>query len=301
MDLLTASLRACGLALALLCLGLVACDRGDGGPGLYDARGIVEDVDRESGQVLIDHEDVPGLMPAMTMNFVVPDDGVLSRLQTGQVIEFELRFTGRSYAVEGFEVVGEASPEEGWRRLGEALVRTRPAPAFELIDQSGATVRSRDLMDRVWVVDFIFTECPGPCPIQTAARVALQRRVPESMRDRVRFLSFSLDPEVDRPDVMRAYGEARGADFSNWSFLTGEREMLAELVLAWGVGSVRQADGTIDHTLLTFLVKDGRVFDRYTMSVGEEDRLFGDLMALVEGKGESGPAAMDMHPGEPIP
>ena len=265
---------------------VLACSDGEGGPGVYPARGVVESVDRESAQVLIDHEDVPGLMPAMTMNFTVPEAAVLEGLASGQIIEFALRFTGRSYEVEAFEVVGEAPASEGWRALGDVLVRTRPAPPFDLIDQSGARVRSTDLDGLIWVVDFIYTECPGPCPIQTTARVALQKRVPEALRDRVRFLSFSLDPEVDRPAQLRAYAEARGADLSNWSFLTGEREALAEIVLAWGVGSVRRADGFIDHTLLTFLVKDGRIYDRYAMTPGDEEALLEDLVSLAGGAKE---------------
>ena len=121
------------LITALLLSG---CGRDeDGGPGVYPARGIVEDVDADGKQVLIDHEEIEGLMPAMTMNFAVPEADVLSRLSPGQVIEFDLRFTGRSYEVASFEIVGEAPAEAGWRRLGEGLVRSSPAPAFDLIDQ----------------------------------------------------------------------------------------------------------------------------------------------------------------------
>ena len=282
MDLLTRQgVRQLVAWLSLALLAVLGCGQEEGGPGLYPARGVVEDVDRDSAQVLIDHEDVPGLMPSMTMNFAVPDEGVLERLASGQVIEFDLRFTGRSYEVEDFEVVGRAPASDGWRKLGDALVRTSVAPSFDLIDQDGRRVRSEDLLDRIWVVDFIYTECPGPCPIQTAARVALQRRVPEALRDRVQFLSFSLDPEVDRPETLRAYGAARGADFGNWSFLTGDREALAGIVRAWGIGSVRKEDGSIDHTLITFLVRDGRIYDRYPMKPGADDALLADLVALA--------------------
>jgi protein SCO1/2 len=278
-----------GLSFALLAVVLLAgfvlgCDagEGDGGPGVYSARGTVEDVDQEGRQVLIDHGDVDGLMPAMTMNFVVPDDDVLARLATGQIIEFELRFTGRSYEVEGFEVVGEAPHEAGWRRLGDALVRTSPAPDFDLIDQAGRPVTLASLAGKVLVVDFIYTECPGPCPIQTSNQVALQKRIPKELSQYIQFVSISLDPEVDRPEVLKAYGTSRGASLSNWSFLTGERGPVADLVLKWGVGSVRKEDGTIDHTLLTFLVKDGRVMERYSMQNGTDDSLFGDLVTLAE-------------------
>jgi hypothetical protein len=147
---------------------LLGCGDDEGGPGTYAGRGTVEDVDSERAEVLIDHGDIAGLMPAMTMNFAVPDPAVLAALKRGQIIDFEIRFTGRSYEVSGFEVVGEAPAEAGWRRLGDGLVRTRAAPEFELLDQNGERVSLASFADRVLLVDFIYTECPGPCPVQTA-------------------------------------------------------------------------------------------------------------------------------------
>lgn len=281
-----------------LILALAACDSDEGGPGLYPATGIVEDVDVHGAQVLIDHQDIPGLMPAMTMTFAVPDAALLGKLARGQVIEFDLRFTGRSYEVEAFKVVGEAPFEAGWRRLGDALVRTRPVPAFDLIDQEGRPVTQDSFADKILVVDFIYTDCPGPCPIQTANQAALQRRIPEAIRSDIHFLSFSLDPEVDRPEVLVDYAVARGADLENWSFLTGERDAVAKVILGWGIGSVRQEDGTIDHTLSTFLVKDGRVLERYTMAQAQEDTLLGDLTALANAAASSNASnAPDAEPG----
>ncbi len=288
MDLLNTrsrSARATATLAALVVLVLGACNE-EGGPGVYATRGTVEDVDHAGAQALVDHEDVPGLMPAMTMNFAVPDEEVLARLAPGQVIEFDLRFTGRSYEIESFEVVGEASYEEGWRRLGDVLVRTSAVPAFDLIDQAGHRVTDADFADRVWLVDFIYTECPGPCPIQTATLVALQRALPERVRPRIHFVSISLDPEVDRPPVLERYALDRGADLAHWSFLTGERAPVEALVRAWGVGSLRQADGTIDHTLILFAVKDGRVMDHYTLEDARDGRLAADLVSLADAPAE---------------
>jgi len=238
-------------------------------------------VDRENQQVLIDHEDVQGLMPGMTMNFVVPDAEVLAGLSRGQVIDFEIRFTGRSYEISAATVVGEAPAEAGWRSLGEGLVLTRPVPEFDLIDQAGRAVTHASFPGRVLIVDFIFTECPGPCPVQTSNQVALQKKIPAELRPFVQFLSISLDPETDRPEVLKAYAEARGADLSNWSFLTGDREPVAALVTKWGIGSVRQPDGSIDHTLITFLVQDGRVMNRYTPGEGQGESLLADATTLA--------------------
>jgi protein SCO1/2 len=236
--------RSLALVLALVgTLATAGCDRArDPAIGRHAAHGTVEDVDRENAQVLIDHEDVPGLMEAMTMNFSVPDPEKLARLRRGQVIDFEIDFTGRSYDLVDFQVVGEGAYEAGWRRLGDGLVRSRPAPDFELRDQSGRLVRSTDFGDRVLLVDFIYTQCPGPCPVQTSQQVALQRRIPASLRSRVQLLSLTLDPEHDGPAELERYAEARGVDFTNWSFLTGPPETLAALARAYGVGSLRKGD-----------------------------------------------------------
>lgn len=283
------------LALVLALAGIVltsACrDEGPSGIGRHAAQGTVEDVDRENAQVLIEHGDIPGLMPAMTMNFAVPDADVLARLARGQVIEFELDFTGRSYEVVDFEVVGEGKPEAGWRRLGEALVRSRAAPDFALVDQAGRAKSSADVAGRVLLVDFIYTACPGPCPIQTARQVALQRRIPPALRgERVFFLSFSLDPARDDPPTLARYAAERGADLASWAFLTGSAEALADLARAYGVGSLRKEDGTIDHTLVTFLVHDGRILESYYPRPGEEDRLLADVLALAGTGAEAGAA-----------
>jgi len=262
-------------------LGLGCGEDRVGGPGRYPAIGTVEDVDRERGQVLIEHEDVDGLMPAMTMNFVVPDRSLLERLEAGQRIEFEIDFTGRSYEVVAAEVIGQASAEEGWRKLGDVLVRTRPVPDFELIDQAGEPVSLASLADRVLLVDFIYTSCPGPCPVQTANQVALQREIPEDLRSKVHFVSISLDPETDDPEALRRYARERGADLASWSFLTGPREAVAEIVRGFGVGSLRREDGTIDHTLITFLVRDGVVLEHYSGLEDRDGKLLADVIAAT--------------------
>ena len=260
---------------------MLACDGGDGGPGRYAAHGVVEDVDLANGQILIDHGDVEGLMPAMTMNFAVSDRSLLEKLAPGQVIDFKIHFTGRSYEVVDATVVGDAEEEAGWFRLGDGLVRTNPAPPFDLIDQAGIEVSLASFGDRVLMVDFIYTSCPGPCPVQTSIQVELQRQIPEALRSEVQFLSISLDPEVDRPEVLERYALARGVDLSNWSFLTGPPEDVAEVVRLWGVGSIRTEEGTIDHTLVRFLVQNGRVIERYWTSEGGGEEVLADVTALA--------------------
>lgn len=290
--------RTASVALAIVSMmtTLIACEREEGGRGRYSAHGIVEDVDKENAQVLIDHEDVEGLMPAMTMNFAVPDKRVLAKLESGQLVDFVIHFTGRSFDVVEVDVVGVVAENEGWIQLRDGLVRTSPAPPFDLIDQAGRRVSLKSLNDLILMVDFIYTSCRGPCPVQTSLQVALQRRIPEALREHVHFISISLDPEVDRPEVLERYAADRGADFSNWSFLTGPTEEVAEVIQKWGVGSIRKPDGTIDHTLVRFLVHNGRVVERYWTSDGTDEEISLDLRSLAENRAAANAMSIDIHP-----
>jgi protein SCO1/2 len=284
------------IALLTGAMGWLGCEQAPGAPGRYAAHGIVEDVDHELSQILIDHEDVAGLMPAMTMNFAVPDPVLLAKLAPGQIIDFEIHFTGRSYDVVRAEVVGEVSEDAGWSRLRDGLVRTSVAPAFDLIDQIGNAASLESFGDRVLMVDFIYTSCPGPCPVQTSLQVALQRRIPEALRPHVHFISISLDPKVDRPEVLARYAAERGADFSNWSFLTGPTDVVAQVVRSWGIGSIRQPNGTIDHTLVRFLVQNARVIQRYWTSDGTDETILQDLISLAEIRAAGYGSQIRIHP-----
>ena len=91
-------------------------------------------------------------------------------------------------------------------------------PAFTLTDQLGRSVSNRDLLGAPWVANFVFTRCPTVCPLLTAKFKALQAKV--ALPD-VQYVSFSVDPQHDTPEVLAAYAEKYGADPAHWRFLTG--------------------------------------------------------------------------------
>jgi len=248
----------------------------------YQAHGVVYDVNSEFEQILIEHEDIPGLMPAMTMNFDVADPGLLEQLETGDRIDFELEFTGDSYRVLSARKVGQG--QAGEARLDDlARVRT-PAPPFDLTDQAGERVTLEDLRGRTLLVDFVYTRCPGPCPALTSQHVALQRKLPAALRERVWFVSISIDPAYDTPEALRGYAEARGADLARWSFLTGDPDDVAGVVKRFGVGSVREPDGTIDHLVATFVVDgEGRIARRFVGLEHAPDEVLAALEQVASG------------------
>ena len=162
-------------------------------------------------------------------------------------------------------------------------------PAFSLFDQNGSSFDDTALRDRVWVASFIYTACPGPCP-------RLVRRVAKLQKDfdgdpRVRFLSFSVDPERDSTDVLAGYAKVHGIDGEQWRLLTGATGAVTglvrdgfSLVLAAAGEEISGDDGPIIHSVHLVLV-DGemRVRGYYDSNDPEAlERLAHDTGSLLD-------------------
>lgn len=265
--------------LSLLVPWVFAC-----GPEVrrYPAHGVVEDVLAPQFQAVVAHDDIPGLMPAMTMNFSVRDPELMARLKPGQVIDFVLEYDGSRYDIVAVAVVGNVEEGAGWSRFGDILVRSDPAPEFTLEDQAGKAFSLADLEGQAVLLDFIFTRCPGPCPILTSTHVSVQRGLPEEIRDRTSFVSITLDPEFDSPAELGRYARARGIDTSDWSLLTGNPEEVDRVIRAFGVGSTREPDGNIDHLVVTFLINGkGEIVKRYIGQKHAPADIIADLERLA--------------------
>ena len=108
------------------------------------------------------------------------------------------------------------------------LRRFTIVPPFTLTERSGKNITNHDLAGKIWVADFIYTTCPGPCPIITASMAKLQEAVAHDPR--VQLVSFTVDPQTDTPAVLAAYAGKFGADPYRWWFLTGPEKPLYELI-----------------------------------------------------------------------
>lgn len=270
------------LLLSVLAISLLlasACSRSQH----YHARGVVEDVQPETGQIVIAHKDIPGLMPAMTMNFDVSDKKLLETLTAGDAIDFEVEFTGKAYIVTQATVRERGVATDGAADLDAVVPEDDPAPPFRLTDQDGNPRSLEDLRGKLVVMDFIWTRCPGPCPILTGLHVKLQRMIPPALADQVRFVSISLDPVRDTPAVLREYAQKRGADLATWSFLTGAPDEVDAVLRAYGVGSAKAPDGQIEHVVATFVIDgNGQIARRHLGLDGHDPKeLLRELEALA--------------------
>ncbi len=96
-----------------------------------------------------------------------------------------------------------------------------PIEDFTFTNQDGEPLSKKDLKGKVWVADFVFTNCADVCPPMTANMAKLQDMIKKENLKNVEIVSFSVDPTVDKPEVLKEYGQKFNVDFSNWSFLTG--------------------------------------------------------------------------------
>jgi len=99
-------------------------------------------------------------------------------------------------------------------------------PSFQLVNQSGRPFGSAQLAGKIWIADFVYTTCPGPCPMISSRMSELQK--PLEKTD-VHLVSFSVDPERDTPAVLRDYAEKLQADPARWDFLTGQKDAIYKL------------------------------------------------------------------------
>jgi protein SCO1/2 len=120
-----------------------------------------------------------------------------------------------------------------WLRSVEvAVLRQRTVssygmvPSFQFTNQNGQPFGSAQLAGKIWIADFIYTTCPGPCPMISSRMSELQK--PLGKTD-VHLVSFSVDPDKDTPEVLRRYAESLQAEPDRWDFLTGPKSEIYKL------------------------------------------------------------------------
>ncbi len=160
----------------------------------------------------------------------------------------------------------------------------RSLPAFSFAAHNGTTVSKTELLGKVWIADFIFTSCPGPCLKMSSEMREIQSRL--SGNSDVRFVSFTVNPEIDTPPVLAKYAEKFSAG-PNWLFLTGTKLALYDLAekgfllsaVDTGDGSGKLEDKFIHDTKFAVVDKNGVI---RTYINGTDDDAATKVVAAVE-------------------
>ncbi len=257
----------------------------------YDIRGEIVGFDLPRKVVLIHHEEIPGYMPAMTMEFSIA--GVdLATLREGQRIAARMDPpVDGIFPLAQFRVIPTADDNavidaalalrqdthirgrNAYREVGET------APSFTLLDQNARAVSFDRFRGKRVVLNFIFTRCPVAtmCPAATAKMMALQTAAKKAGVTHFELVSISFDAAHDTPPVLKAYAEARGIDTSNFTFLTGPEAAIRDLLTQFGV-IAEPGENVFKHTLATLLIgPDGRITHRIDGSQWSPDDILSRL------------------------
>ena len=116
---------------------------------------------------------------------------------------------------------------DGAKAVTEAKWDKEGIADFEFLNTDGQQVTKADLLGKPWVVCFVFTHCAATCPMVTNSMRELQDRLQDCD---FRLVTLTVDPERDTPEILKGYGESRGADFSKWMFLGGEQRAIYKLI-----------------------------------------------------------------------
>jgi protein SCO1 len=163
------------------------------------------------------------------------------------------------------------------------LPNIAPAPAFTLTSQDGAPVSLADFRGKVVAVTFIYTLCTDTCPILTPMMSFVQDRLGRDFGTRIAFVSITVDPERDTPQVLKEYARAFGADLGGWAFLTGPSETIRAVTRRYGVFAATAAGGDIDHSFLTSVVDPrGILRVQYLGARFDPEEFRRDLLSLVK-------------------
>lgn len=165
----------------------------------------------------------------------------------------------------------------------ERLPTIGPAPDFTLTSQDGVPVSLRDFRGKVVAVTFIYASCTDICPMLTANMAHVQDKLGSAFGPRVAFVSITVDPEHDTPEVLKQYAQDFGADLKGWAFLTGEPAVIREVVRKYGVFARKVAGGDVDHTFLTSLIDPtGTLRVQYLGVRFDLEEFRGDLLSLLD-------------------
>lgn len=244
----------------------------------YRLKGVVRGVDRESREVTIAHEAIPGFMDAMTMPFTVRDRSLLDDVRKGDEVEATLEVKRRrgevaDYVLKTLEVTVPAPAETislDFSSGSPQIHKRRPkldfgqiVPDFTVTTQDDRPLRLNDLRGEVVVLTFIYTRCPLPdyCPLvdKKFHELADKLSLIKSRESKVRLLSVSFDPEHDTPGVLADHAKRVGAKPPLWTFAVASHAELAKVAEPLGLIYGPGKDEIIHNLCVAIIDSRGRL------------------------------------------
>ncbi len=220
-------------------------------------------------QLIIHNDDIPGFMPAMTMPYAVKDPDGFKNVQPSDLIRADVVVEpSNQFYLEHLAIIGKstASTSSPGSTAHVLMIGEKP-PDVPLVDQDGKTLHFSQFKGKAVLLTFIYTRCPFPdyCPLLSRQFASIQNDLAKNPEDfkKSQLISISLDPNYDKPPILRAYGltyldhDPKG--FQHWDFVSTTPEDLQKLVGSFGL-DYSDDGGQINHSMNTILLApDGTV------------------------------------------
>ena len=283
-------MHACAGTIALMVAFAAAACTSPPPPRQYEVKGQILSIDPERQEVLVNHEDIPGFMAAMTMPYKVNDPALLEGKAPGDLFTATLVVEEVDAYLSALTRTGRAPlPDRTSVPLITAADLLDPGdvvPDQVLVDQDKTPRLMVSLRGHRIALTFMYTRCPLPdfCPRMDRhfADVQAAIKADRSMAD-VRLVSVTLDPEFDTPDVLKAHAAALNADPAIWHFVTGEPPEVMAFARAFGVTAEPGEPGAMMvHNLRTAVIDpQGRLVSVESGNMWTPAELIADLKAVA--------------------
>jgi protein SCO1/2 len=245
-------------------------------PKRHPLTGEVISVDPARKVAVVRHEEIVGVMPAMTMEFAISAADAAALKPAAKIRAEVIPSDKGDWRLENIwpddkpaeaTVAAQAAAlrqdtlirgNGAYREIGETI------PDFALYDQEGRVVTAGRFRGKQVMLNFIFSRCPvaNMCPAATMKMMSVQKLAREAGVKDFELVSITLDPAYDTPAVLKDYAATRGIDTSNFSFLTGPESAIRDLLTQFGI-IAEFKDNLLNHTLATLLIDDrGRIVHR---------------------------------------
>ena len=263
---------------------------------VFQAKGVIVEVLPTEKTVRIQHEEIPGYMPAMTMPFDVKDTNELAGLAAGDSVAFRMTVTetdgwidqikklnsspvNQLPAATGIRIVRDVEP----LAVGDAL------PEYHFTNQLGQAVSLSQFRGQALAFTFIFTRCPFPtfCPLMSNNFRTVQDALLANPNAPTNWhlLTISFDPDYDTPERLKNYATMYHANPARWSYLTGSLIDITALSEQVGLQFWKDAQAGINHNLRTVVVDArGRVQKIFTENKWTAEELTEEIVKAAAAK-----------------
>ena len=278
------------VVLAVLAfVSLIACRSSNQQFRRYPLDGKVLAVDKDKKTLTIAHKDIPGLMGAMTMDYTVNESWVLRQAKPGDHITASLVMDPDGAYLENVTLTSTGTPiDASTNPLHEPVPGDVP-PDFVFSNQDGKQEKLSDLRGKPLLLTFIYTRCPLPdyCIRMSDNFGLIARQLKQNdpgLYGRLQMLSVSIDPEFDKPPVLKDYGksfaETVDPKFEHWQFGSADPKQTRAFANFFGL-SYDQEGNQIVHSLRTALLDpSGKIAAVYNGNDWRPDDVIRDLKKI---------------------